>query len=83
MPNTQEYEDLFSWLHRYGNGAVHWTVFADLNLTQQASSALTDLHTLLRYGTDKEQCLPAQSEYPSGAGLHRHVRSGVGLAAKR
>lgn len=54
MPETQQYQDLMSWLHRYGNGTVHWTVFADLNLTQQASGALTDLHNLLRNGSDEE-----------------------------
>ncbi|HSH43802.1 MAG TPA: hypothetical protein VK973_16900 [Arenicellales bacterium] len=50
----QEYGELLSWLHRYGNGSVHWTVFADLDLTQQASGALTDLHRLLRQGSDEE-----------------------------
>lgn len=54
MSNAQEYRDLLSWLHRYGNGAVHWTVFADLDLTQQASGALTDLHSLLRNSSDEE-----------------------------
>lgn len=54
MPETQKYRDLWSWLHRYGNGAVHWTVFADLDLTQQASGALTDLHSLLRDGSNEE-----------------------------
>lgn len=50
----QEYRDLLSWLRRYGNGAVHWTLFADLDLTQQASGALTDLHRLMRHGSDEE-----------------------------
>lgn len=54
MSNTQQYQDLLSWLHRYGNGTVHWTVFADLNVTQEASNALTDLHGLLRHGSDDE-----------------------------
>lgn len=54
MPKSQEYQNLQSWLHQYGNAAVHWTVFADLNVTQRASDALTDLHSLLRSGSDEE-----------------------------
>lgn len=54
MHKAQEYQNLHSWLHHYGNGAVHWTVFADLNVTQRASDALTDLHRLMRNGSDEE-----------------------------
>lgn len=54
MPKSQEYQNLQSWLHQYGNAAVHWTVFADLNVTERASGALTDLHRLLRSGSDEE-----------------------------
>jgi hypothetical protein len=54
MPETRKYQHLHAWINRYGNGAVHWTVFTDLDFTQRAARALTDLHKLLRDGTDED-----------------------------